>query len=87
MTSTSNTFTVPDCNFAGGVHDFDDERTCNLCGLRLLSEDATTRPNTRDTGTCECGEPVEEVEGLDRVWRWAHEVRGVVRNHVATPVG
>jgi hypothetical protein len=45
------------------------------------------QPPARDAGTCECGEPVEQVLGNDGIWRWAHTARGIVRDHVAKPVG
>lgn len=38
-------------------------------------------------GTCRsCGEPIVRVESpLDGIWRWRHEIVGVIRTHVAEP--
>lgn len=37
--------------------------------------------------TCaHCGEPVVKVESpFDNIWRWRHEIIGVIRTHIATP--
>lgn len=55
--------------------------------IRAQRKEQGVKPETRDAGTCECGEPVEKVKGFDGIWRWAHERRGIVRDHVARPVG
>lgn len=41
----------------------------------------------RATSDADSGEPVEQVLGNDGIWRWAHTARGIVRDHVAKPVG
>lgn len=36
--------------------------------------------------TCTCGQPLVRVESpFDGIWRWRHEVVGLMRDHVATP--
>lgn len=63
-----------------------DPRITYATVARLL-EAAYRASETRDAGTCECGEAVEQVLGDDGIWRWAHVARGVIRDHVAKPVG